>query len=431
MEETDDEIKRIDKEAASIEAEAKSIEAAASTIITPAPTSLPPPTPMQTTVIVTPTAPAPKPVITIGADGKPRVAPPAKPAVTIDKATGMPIINEDAGEPVVPVAPDGKPIPKKAAKTATPTVAQPGMPVAAPTVAQPGMPATVASAPVMTVSKDGKPMVKASALGGVTTAASPVAAPTAAVAAAMNPTATNQATVMRPAAPVKPKATATGMPAALAPKVEPQTPQPVDEEPDPVKKAVAETLKKKAKEKEQKTPSEWSSEIVRRAVAGTDVQMGGNLYMPTTKTDPDQVIKTKPTAIPDKPVDKRGQIISSYTSTNPKVTSNKVDLIPEAVPQPQNTWTAINKPKSDRNSKYDWKTNVQPDASQLAPKLEYTPPTPAPAKKLTPKARNDLAAQRPEVAKPKTLSMQPTTNVTPADTQSKAAAAPQKTAALV
>lgn len=341
----------------------------------------------------------------------------------------MPVINEDAGEPVVPIAPDGKPIPKKVAKTATPTVtaqpAKPGMPA---TVAQPGMP--VATAPVMTVSKDGKPMVKASALGGVTTAA-PVAAPTAAVAAAMSPSSTNQATVMRPAAPVKPKATATGMPAALAPKVGPQTPPPADEEPDPVKKAVAETLKKKAKEKEQKTPSEWSSEIVRRAVAGTDVQMGGNLYKPATKTDPDQVIKTKPTAIPDKPVDKRGQIISSYTAPTPKVTSNKVDLIPEAAPQPQNTWTAINKPKSDRNSKYDWKTNIQPDASQLAPKLEYTPPTPAPAKKLTPKARNDLAAQRPEVAKPKTLSTQPTTNVTPADTQSKAAASPQKTAALV
>lgn len=89
----------------------------------------------------------------------------------------------------------------------------------------------------------------------------------------------------------------------------------------------------------------------------------------------------------------------------------------------------MTKPQSDRNSKYAYKKALVPDASELAPKLEYTPPTPAPTKKLTPKARNDLAAQRPEVSKPKTLSAQPT-NVTPADTKA-AAGSQQKAAALV
>ena len=79
-----------------------------------------------------------------------------------------------------------------------------------------------------------------------------------------------------------------------------------DEKPDPVKKAVAETLRKKAKEKEQKAPSEWSSEIVRRAVAGTDIHMGGKLYSAVKQPDSAQVVNTKPTPIPGKTVDKRG-----------------------------------------------------------------------------------------------------------------------------
>ena len=269
-----DEMEETEQAVRAIEAEAQAIEQAATTIMTPAPTPLPEPAIMEPTVVVSPPAPAPKPVITIGADGKPRVGPPAQPAVKIDKVTGKPVINANAG------------------------------------------------APVMAVSKDGKPMVKASALGGT---------PTAAVAAAINPSATNQATVVHPP---KPKATPSGMPAALASPRGPQTPPAPGEKPDPIKKAVAETLKKKAKEKAETTPREWSSEIVRRAVAGTDVQMGGNLYSPTKKTDATQVVNTKPTPIPGKPADKRGQIISSYTTTVPKETSNKVDLIPEAVPQP-------------------------------------------------------------------------------------------------
>ena len=104
-----------------------------------------------------------------------------------------------------------------------------------------------------------------------------------------------------------------------------------------------------------------------------------------------------------------------------------MDLIPEAVPQPTNTWKAIT--KTNRNSKYDWKTNLQPDESSL--KLEYSPPKPVPVKTLTPKVRNDLAAQRPSVEKPKTLNMQAAKNVSPADTKQKQATDQQKSATLV
>lgn len=105
-----DAIAAINKEAAKIEAEAKSIEQAASAINAPTATPMPEPSPMESIVVVSPPVPAPKPVITIGMDGKPRVGPPAQPAVTFDKATGMPIINESAGAPVVPVNAEGKPI---------------------------------------------------------------------------------------------------------------------------------------------------------------------------------------------------------------------------------------------------------------------------------------------------------------------------------
>mmetsp|Transcript_30133 Transcript_30133/g.37240 ORF Transcript_30133/g.37240 Transcript_30133/m.37240 type:complete len:168 (-) Transcript_30133:460-963(-) len=166
----------------------------------------------------------------------------------------------------------------------------------------------------MSVGKDGKPMVRASALGALTTPTAS-SAPTAAIAAAINPTATNQATVMRPATAPRPQA-AQDDEAPVVPK------------PDPVKKAINDTLKKKAQEK--KSPSEWSSEIVRKAVAGTEIQVGGKLYAPIQKTNSDQIIKSKPTPMPGKPADTRGQIISSYSSTVPTEMPGKIDLFKEA-----------------------------------------------------------------------------------------------------
>jgi len=58
-----------------------------------------------------------------------------------------------------------------------------------------------------------------------------------------------------------------------------------------------------------------------------------------------------------------------------------------------------------RNAKFGFDKQVQPDSSELAAKLEYAPPKPVPVKKLEPKVRNNLATTRPEVAKPKTLSL--------------------------
>lgn len=116
---------------------------------------------------------------------------------------------------------------------------------------------TAIKAPVYSIGKDGKPVIKASALGtligtnvaptaGVPVTANMAMAP--AVAAAINPSSTTKATVMRGSTsqPKTKPVTAAGTPAALSsPKASLANSETPDGKPDPVKKAISDVLRKK------------------------------------------------------------------------------------------------------------------------------------------------------------------------------------------
>ena len=116
-----------------------------------------------------------------------------------------------------------------------------------------------------------------------------------------------------------------------------------------------------------------------------------------------------------KPKSLQGQVISSYSTTVPdNEQREKLNLIKDTPQQPTTTWSAIN--KADRTSKFDIKPEVQPDAAEVAPAIA---PKPTVSAKLTEADKKQIAAQRPNVARPSLSSAQAMT--TPVATSASAA----------